>query len=207
MTKDNEFVKLRAEGVAQLKRIGRLSKDRGLAAMKKMDPTVFEHLTAALFRREGYTADAVGMSGDEGVDVVATKGFKKVVVQCKRYEDSVGQPTVRDLYGTMMHNNASEAYLVTTGTLTRQAEAWAEGKPIQLIDGFELVNWIAESQQKENSQWRRWLIAAAVAVLLLGGLGWYFGPTLFTSLAESEMETQQPHRYFLPIVINEGDYY
>ncbi|MEM7535456.1 MAG: restriction endonuclease, partial [Chloroflexota bacterium] len=111
-----------------------------------MDPIVFEHLTAALFERRGYETETTIASGDEGVDVTIRKGDTLAVVQCKRYEGSVGQPTIRDLYGTMFHNNADEAYLVTTAMLTRQAQEWAQGKPIHLIDGFTLVEWIMESK-------------------------------------------------------------
>lgn len=147
---NNEAAKLRAEGEKQLERVARLSKPKALAQLKAMDPIVFEHLTAALFAREGYTAEATIASGDEGIDVIATKNFRKAVIQCKRYDGSVGQPVIRDLYGTMIHNQAHEAYLVTTATITKQAQEWAQGKPIRLVDGYDLVNWIARSSDSLN---------------------------------------------------------
>jgi restriction system protein len=50
----------------------------------------------------------------------------------------VGERFVRDLYGTMRHEDADRAYLVTTGHFTAPALAWAKGKPIELWDGSDL---------------------------------------------------------------------
>ena len=91
-----------------LTRLQRLNKQQILDRLKEMDPTLFEHLVALLFELRGYKAETVGKSGDEGVDVRLQKGKISAVAQCKRYADSVGQPTVRDLYGTMLHNTADE---------------------------------------------------------------------------------------------------
>ena len=133
---------LRADAAAQLDMIQRFSKEDALEHLKNMDPTLFENLTAVLFERRGYRTETVGTSGDEGVDVLLHRDTELSVVQCKRYDGSVGQPTVRDLFGTMIHNKAAEAYLVTTGSITHQAREWAFGKPIRLIDGFTLVDLI-----------------------------------------------------------------
>ena len=146
---------LRSDAEAQLRRLQQLNKPQALDRLKALDPYVFEHLVAVLFERRGYTATTMGGAGDEGVDVVLQKAGQGAVVQCKRYENNVGQPTVRDLYGTMMHNHAGEAYLVTTAMVTRQAEEWAQGKPIHLIDGYTLVDWIMQSRAGSRL-WAPW---------------------------------------------------
>ncbi|MEZ4661688.1 MAG: restriction endonuclease [Caldilineaceae bacterium] len=145
---------LRTEAAHALERLQRMDKEQALTHLRALDPIVFEHLTALLFERRGFAAQAVGASGDEGVDVLLRRGDRTAVVQCKRYDGSVGQPTVRDLYGAMMHNRAAEAYLVTTGMITQQAREWAFGKPIQLVDGFSLVNWIMSAEQMRPAQGR-----------------------------------------------------
>ena len=52
---------------------------------------------------------------------------------------TVGEPIVRDLYGTLVHENADYGWLVTTGGISRRAREWANGKPIELWDGQKLV--------------------------------------------------------------------
>lgn len=124
--------------LAQRQRFGRL---RRLEQIHNLDPGEFELFCAYLYEREGYTAYPTGRTGDEGVDVLLRRGGQTVVVQCKRYSGSVGQPTIRDLYGVMMHHRAEAAALVTTGSISEAARRWAADKSIQLIDGHDLISW------------------------------------------------------------------
>jgi restriction system protein len=129
----------------QVKRFRRI---RRLSQMKQMDPVEFEEFTGWLYERRGYRASTTAISGDEGIDLVLRRWGKKIIVQCKRYAGNVGQPIVRDLYGAMIHSGAGEAHLVTTGTISQQAEDWAAGKPIVLVDGSDLVAWVNKSRRK-----------------------------------------------------------
>jgi restriction system protein len=63
----------------------------------------------------------------------------KVVIQAKRYKNTVGVSAVRDLFGTMMNEGASKGILVTTSSYGRDAYDFASGKPIELIDGGGLL--------------------------------------------------------------------
>lgn len=137
---------------AQKKKFGNL---RRLEQLQKLDPVEFEKFCGYLYERRGYKAHMTATSGDEGVDLLLTKGGKTEVVQCKRYQGTVGQPTVRDLYGTMLHNDAIAGALMTTGRFSKAAETWAANKPIQLIDGSDLMSWINQDRRGAavNSSW------------------------------------------------------
>ncbi len=113
-----------------------------------MSPEQFEALVAKLFTAYGHDVENVGVSSDHGVDirVISDRG-EKWVVQCKRYSGSVGEPIVRDLFGTMLHEGAQRAYLITTGGITKQAVDWADGKPIVLYDGEGLVKLIRRAKK------------------------------------------------------------
>jgi len=112
-----------------------------LSKLQAMDPIAFEKYVGSLFARQGYRVEDTQASADEGIDLIVRQGRRMAVVQCKRYQGSVGQPVVRDLYGVMLHTKANEAYLVTTGSVTLAARRWAEGKPIHLVDQHRLVEW------------------------------------------------------------------
>lgn len=117
-----------------------------------LSPKAFEHYVGSLFRDKGYHVVVRGRSGDHGVDLELTGADgRRAVVQCKRYRDTVGEKIVRDLYGTLMHEGAFHAFLVTTAEISDAAEAWARGKPITLIDGPTLVH-IANSLASHQSQ-------------------------------------------------------
>jgi len=125
----------------------RLEDAQTLEDLMALSPDDFEALIAKLFEAYGHDTTVMGGNGDHGVDVVvSTTMGEKWIVQCKRYSGSVGEPVVRDLYGTLLHEDAQKAYLITTGGLTRQAVAWAEGKPIVLYDGEGLVRLIRRTQ-------------------------------------------------------------
>ena len=115
---------------------------RRLDQVKALDPVAFEHFVGALFAQMGYEVQTTALSGDEGIDLILYKGSHLAIVQCKRYSGTVGQPVIRDLYGAMVHNRAYEGYLVTTGAISMPARQWAANKPIHLIDGNGLLEWI-----------------------------------------------------------------
>jgi restriction system protein len=45
---------------------------------------------------------------------------------------------IRDLYGAMNHEGASKGVLITTSRFSLEAIKFAEGKPLELIDGQQL---------------------------------------------------------------------
>lgn len=115
--------------------------------LSQLTPSEFEEYIARhIFERQGYTVFNVRDTKDGGIDVLVTDAQgQQAVVQCKRYRQNVGEPIVRDLYGTMIHAGVTHAYLITTAGFTTEARRWAMGKPITLIDGPQLVEW-AESE-------------------------------------------------------------
>ena len=82
-------------------------------------------------------------SRDGGVDCIAfdTRPIVggKIVIQAKRYKNTVGVSAVRDLYGTMLNEGASKGLLVCTSGYGMDAFAFAKDKPIELIDGGGLL--------------------------------------------------------------------
>lgn len=112
-----------------------------LEQLHALSPGDFEaYVAERLFAYRGYHVNNTRNTKDGGIDVLVTDRYgQTAVVQCKRYRGTVGAAVVRDLYGTMMHAEATFAYLVTTGAISDDARRWASGKPIELIDGPQLV--------------------------------------------------------------------
>ncbi|MCB8965960.1 MAG: restriction endonuclease [Ardenticatenaceae bacterium] len=104
-----------------------------------LSPYDFEIFVAQLFRKKGYRVTHRGRSGDMGVDLeIAQASGRRAIVQCKRYRSTIGPEIVRELYGTLIHEEAVHAFLVTTADISESAREWAQGKPITLIDGTAL---------------------------------------------------------------------
>jgi restriction system protein len=116
-----------------------------LAAMDWED---FEHLIREVFEREfsssGGDVKVTRASRDGGVDAVAfdpdpIRGGK-IVIQAKRYTNTVGVSAVRDLYGTVMNEGATKGILVSTSDYGPDAYAFAKDKPLVLLSGANLLH-------------------------------------------------------------------
>ncbi|MCX4964068.1 restriction endonuclease [Streptomyces sp. NBC_00654] len=109
-----------------------------------MDPIDFESLIAELFRAMGMQAVTTQRSNDGGVDVDALDPAPirggKIVVQVKRYRNTVPPTAVRDLYGTVQDAGANKGVLVTTSGFGPGSHTFANGKPLELVSGSELVD-------------------------------------------------------------------
>jgi restriction system protein len=122
-----------------------LSEGDNLAAMDWED---FEHLIREIFEKEfassGGEVRVTQASRDGGVDAVAfdpdpIRGGK-IVIQAKRYANTVGVAAVRDLYGTVMNEGATKGILVTTSDYGPDAYAFASDKPLKLLCGSNLLH-------------------------------------------------------------------
>jgi hypothetical protein len=132
------FYSERTASQGELRR--RFGKVRTLAEMLALEPVEFENWVAMLFQLIGYKVKNTQEVADHGIDLLVSDGQVSYgLVQCKRYRGTVGEPVVRDLYGTLIHESADCGWLVTTGGISRQAREWAGSKPIELWDGQTLV--------------------------------------------------------------------
>lgn len=109
-----------------------------------LSPFEFENLVGNLFTRMGLETKQTRSSKDGGVDAIAFDLRPvlggKVVIQAKRYRNTVGVSAVRDLYGTMMNEGANKGILVTTSSYGPDAYDFARNKPVELIDGGGLLH-------------------------------------------------------------------
>ncbi len=63
----------------------------------------------------------------------------QVVIQAKGYKHTVGVSAVRDLSGTMQNEGASKGILVTTSGYGKASFEFADGKPLELLAGSNLL--------------------------------------------------------------------
>ncbi|MDF0520646.1 restriction endonuclease [Bradyrhizobium yuanmingense] len=112
----------------------------------------FEHLIRQLFEKEfsvgGGEVKVTQASRDGGVDAIAfdpdpIRGGK-IVIQAKRYTNTVDVSAVRDLYGTVLAEGATKGILVTTSGFGPDAHRFAKGKPLTLLDGNNLLYLLAK---------------------------------------------------------------
>ncbi len=126
-----------------------------LTWVRGLSPKEFEDYIAELFNRLGYRAHAIGGPNDGGIDVIAEKDGRKHYIQCKKYFKArkVELREVRDFYGALADKLANgKGYFITTSKFTLPAEQFADDKPIELIDGIRLLEYIKLVKPKEKEQ-------------------------------------------------------
>jgi len=115
-----------------------------------MHPAEFEHLICDLFQRMGYEVEHTQYSGDGGIDGYLRKNGDLSILQCKRVKGSVGEPVLRDLFGTMHDKDAKEGIVATTGNVSAKARAWAENKPIKILELDEIAGYIRTYYREDD---------------------------------------------------------
>lgn len=115
--------------------------------LAEMDWEDFEHLVRQIFAWEfepiGGEVKVTQASRDGGVDAIIfdpdpIRGGK-IIIQAKRYTNTVCVSAVRDLYGTIINEGANKGILITTSDYGSDAYKFAQGKPITLLNGGHLL--------------------------------------------------------------------
>ncbi len=123
--------------------------------VKACSPRFFENLVVDLLLAMGYggsrkdAGKAIGQSGDGGVDGIINEdrlGLDVVYIQAKRWENSVGRPTVQAFAGSLEGFRARKGVLITTSFFSKDARDYIERieKKIVLIDGDQLAQFMID---------------------------------------------------------------
>lgn len=106
----------------------------------------FELLAGEIFRRKGFEVEiSSGLGADGGKDLTLRQGSELRLVQCKRLsaENKVSVMDMRQFYGLIVAENATCGIFMTTGLYSRDAQEFAEGKPIKLMGRAEIEELMA----------------------------------------------------------------
>ena len=104
-----------------------VSTNRAAQALDGMTWQDFELLVGEAFRLQGFKVEERGgLQADGGIDVVLRRDGETFLVQCKHWKSQqVSVQVVRELFGVMASKGAAGGYVVTSGTYTAPARAFA----------------------------------------------------------------------------------
>jgi restriction system protein len=105
-----------------------------------MTPTEFETFCAEELRQAGWNARVTMQSRDQGVDVIAEKNGRRVVLQCKLYARPVGNKAVQEATAARAHEQADFGIVVSNNRYTDAAEQLASTNGILLLHYRDLQN-------------------------------------------------------------------
>lgn len=142
-----------AAAIARKKRQQLFDSQTGIESIRALTWSQFEQLIGEAYRRQSYEVQENFSGGaDGGVDLRLRREGETTLVQCKQWKAyKVPVQTVRELYGVMMAEGAERGILVTSGVFTHEAKVWAEGKPLELIEGEGLCRLIGHIQPVQTA--------------------------------------------------------
>jgi restriction system protein len=140
--------------IMRAKKRALLDAQSDVESLRELSWKEFEWLVGEAYRRQGYAVEeSLGGGADGGIDLIIRKGGQTHLVQCKQWKvQAVGAPVIREQFGLLSHHKADQAIVITSGRFTRDAIAFAEGKPIELIDGPKLIELVKAVQNAQPAQ-------------------------------------------------------
>ena len=88
----------------------------------------FEEEVAKVYRKNGYQVKVTQKTSDGGIDLIMYKDKRKIIVQCKHYQDPVSVHPIRELNGLRDDFNADELIMVASSGVTKMAREFVQNK-------------------------------------------------------------------------------
>ncbi|MFH5923445.1 restriction endonuclease [Roseomonas xinghualingensis] len=108
------------------------------AEAPSLTPRQFEQHCADVLAARGWSVTVGRGSGDQGVDVLARKGGRSVVLQCKLYSRPVGNKAVQEALAGCGYAGADGAAVVSNAAFTAAAHALAARTGVLLLHVSDL---------------------------------------------------------------------
>lgn len=104
----------------------------------ELTPIDYELQCAAALCNLGWNARTTKATGDQGVDVIADRPGVRVVLQCKKYNQPVGNSAVQEVFAAMAFERAQHAAVVSNASYTQAARQLAATTGVHLLHHSEL---------------------------------------------------------------------
>jgi restriction system protein len=131
-----------------------VAQSTSLQSIRALSWRQFEFMVGESYRQEGYQVIEQKGRADGGIDLdLRSPQGERILVQCKNWKTrKIGVTTVREMLGVLTRERANRAVIIGTGEFTEEARRWAEGQPIELIDGATLLQKINHSPMSLPAQ-------------------------------------------------------
>ena len=121
---------------------------RSLFRIDRMKGLEFEEFLKDLYTRLGYSVEMTKKSGDQGIDLIIKKHFKKIGIQVKRYSSAVGNFAVQEAVAGKRYYKLDRVCVITNGQFTRSAKELAKVNKVELIDRAGLKKLIKKAYRR-----------------------------------------------------------
>ncbi len=108
----------------------------------------FEEFMKTVYSLLGYKVEQTKKSGDQGIDLIIKKHFKKTGIQLKRYSNSVGNSAVQEAVAGKKFYKLDRVCVLTNRSFTKSAIELAKANKVELIDREDLKKLLKKAKKK-----------------------------------------------------------
>ena len=105
-----------------------------------MDGVEYEQYCKNILEDAGWEVEDTPITGDQGVDLIASIEDLRVCIQCKCFAKAVGNKAVQEVSTGMIHWNGTHAVVVAKSGFTKSAKTLAASTKVILTSDSELEN-------------------------------------------------------------------
>lgn len=87
-----------------------------------------------LFTKMGYSTELTKQTGDQGIDVLASKNSNRIGIQAKCYSNTVGNSAIQEVTAGKKFYSCDKVIVVTNNYFTSSAEQLAQANEVILWD-------------------------------------------------------------------------
>ena len=98
----------------------------------------YETLCQNILQAAGWTVTTTPVTGDQGADLIADAGGKRVVIQCKFHSKPVGNKAVQEAFTALGFHGGDHAAVVSNNAFTRSAQQLAQANRVLLLHHDQL---------------------------------------------------------------------
>ncbi len=116
-----------------------------------LSPLEYEQYCLSQMRLEGWSGKPTPVTSDQGADVICEYGDIRAVIQCKLYNQPVGNTAVQEVISARIFYEANVAAVVTNASFTRSAIQLAEKAMVSLLHDTQLRVWAKKNKSKNTA--------------------------------------------------------
>jgi len=100
----------------------------------------FENLCFQKLRSQGWEVKQTPVSGDQGVDLIASIDNLRLCIQCKDHQKAIGNKAVQEVYAGKKYWSGTHAILISRSGFTKSAQKLALSSNVILMNEIEIEN-------------------------------------------------------------------
>ena len=100
----------------------------------------FESSCKQILRSKGWQVEETSITGDQGVDLIASLQELRICIQCKDHIKPIGNRAVQEVSAGKIYWKGTHAVLVSKSGFTRSAVKLAKANRVILVNDKQLVN-------------------------------------------------------------------